>query len=424
MLYDRWRQIVDQHPNETALVDCNAGRRWTFRQLADEAERNFRNSPAPPPEWIIPRGMSSSFILDVLRAWRTGALLRPLEEGQDAAKIPPPPRGCVHLKTTSASTGAPRLVAFTAEQLAADADQIVATMGLRRDWPNIGVISLAHSYGFSNLVLPLLLHGIPLILGGSPLPESVRRAAKEAPETTLPGVPALWRTWLEAVAIPQNVRLAISAGAPLPLALEERVFQRCGLKIHNFYGASECGGIAYDPLQVPRQDPACVGAAMKGVELFLNADGCLRVRSRAVGETYWPDPSPALGSGVYQTSDLARLESGLVWLLGRQSDLINIAGRKVSPESIEHALAQHPDVRLCLVFGAPSQDADRTETIVACVAALPSTTAAALKQHLLSILPAWQVPRHWWLVPDLEANTRGKLARNEWRRKFLEQHPR
>ena len=50
-------------------------------------------------------------------------------------------------------------------------------MGLRPDWPNLGVISLAHSYGFSNLVLPLLLHGIPLILAPSPLPEAVRQAA-------------------------------------------------------------------------------------------------------------------------------------------------------------------------------------------------------------------------------------------------------
>ena len=65
----------------------------------------------------------------------------------------------------------------------ADAENIVATMGLRPDWPNLGVISLAHSYGFSNLVLPLLLHGIPLILAGAPLPEIVLRAsATRAPK--------------------------------------------------------------------------------------------------------------------------------------------------------------------------------------------------------------------------------------------------
>src|SRR5437667_4084262 len=100
----------------------------------------------------------------------------------------------------------------------ADAENIVATMGLRRDWPNFGVISLAHSYGFSNLVTPLLLHGIPLVLSHSALPESLRQIAGLGGEgITLAGVPALWRIWHEARVIGPQIRLAISAGAPLPL---------------------------------------------------------------------------------------------------------------------------------------------------------------------------------------------------------------
>ena len=59
--------------------------------------------------------------------------------------------------TQSATTGAARVIAFTAGQLAADVENIVATMGLRPNWPNLGVISMAHSYGFSNLVLPLFM---------------------------------------------------------------------------------------------------------------------------------------------------------------------------------------------------------------------------------------------------------------------------
>src|SRR5205085_9914829 len=131
------------------------------------------------------------------------------------------PSSFVHLKSTSATTGQPRMVAFTAEQLMADAENIVQTMGLCAAWPNLGVISLAHSYGFSNLILPLLLHGIPLILVGSALPEAVRRAAATEGAVTLAAVPALWGKWHEGDAIPPNVRLAISAGAALPLKLEQ-----------------------------------------------------------------------------------------------------------------------------------------------------------------------------------------------------------
>src|SRR5207249_1591806 len=103
---------------------------------------------------------------------------------------------------------------------------------------------------------------------------------------TLAAVPALWRAWHEARAIPANVRLAISAGAPLPAGLEQAVFTGWGLKLHNFYGSTECGGIAYDATDTPRADDACVGAPMRNVHLSLTKEGCLTVCSRAVGETY------------------------------------------------------------------------------------------------------------------------------------------
>jgi acyl-coenzyme A synthetase/AMP-(fatty) acid ligase len=289
-------------------------------------------------------------------------------------------------------------------------------MGLRPDWPNVGVISLAHSYGFSNLVLPLLLHGIPLILAPSPLPETVRRAAANEPAVTLAAVPALWRAWHEAGGVPAQVRLAISAGAPLPLSLEQAVFTTSGVKIHNFYGASECGGIAYDVNPLPRTDAAVAGTPMPGVNLSLNSEGCLMVRSPAVGQTYWPESSDALGGGKFQTNDLAELSNEQVFLRGRLSDLINMAGRKVSPETIERALLAHPRVRECLVFGAPSPDEQRTDMIVAVVAS--GAGEQELKQFLLESLPSWQVPRCWKFVESLSAGPRGKISRAEWRRQF------
>src|SRR5438046_3014773 len=149
----------------------------------------------------------------------------------------------------------------------ADAENIVQTMGLRPEWPNFGVISLAHSYGFSNLITPLLLRGIPLILAPAPLPEIVRQAAALTPNLTLPAVPAMWRAWSDAQAIPGNLRLAISAGAPLPIALEVEVFQESGIKLHNFYGSTECGGIAYDRSVLPRSDATIVGQPMENVQL-------------------------------------------------------------------------------------------------------------------------------------------------------------
>src|SRR5437899_3949894 len=315
MLYERWRQIAGACSNQTALTDLASGTQWSFRELAAAAEA------AKGPPIAFPQGSSAQFIVALLRTWRANGITCPLEPGQPEPQVNGSlPSGIIHLKTTSATAGSPRLVAFTASQLMADAENIVQTMGLRPDWPNLGVISLAHSYGFSNLVLPLLLHGIPLVLVGAVLPEALRRAAATEPAVTLAAVPALWRTWHEAKAIPTNVRLAISAGAPLPLPLEQAVFEATGIKLHNFYGASECGGIAYDASTGPRADATCVGAPLRNVQLNVNEEGCLEVRSRAVGENYWPAPSPDLSPGCYRTRDLAELRDGLVFLRGRSSD--------------------------------------------------------------------------------------------------------
>jgi acyl-coenzyme A synthetase/AMP-(fatty) acid ligase len=424
MLYHRWLRVARRQSRLMALRDLATGREWTFEQLRADAEAG-----SPPASGVhCPCGARAEFVLEVLRAWRCGAMVAPLEEGQPRPPLAEDPALlarlksafplCAHLKTTSATTGQPRLIAFSASQLAADAEQIVATMGLRPDWPNLGVISMAHSYGFSNLVLPLLLHGIPLFLGQSALPESISRAGAEAEALTLPSVPALWRVWHEAGVIPATVRLAISAGAPLPVALEQQVFAAGGLKIHNFYGSSECGGIAYDGTAAPRAEGAGTGAPMRGVEVSCDDEGCLEVRSPAAGLGYWPEASPALGDGCFRTNDLAEIKDGWVHLRGRRSDLINAAGRKVAPEMIERALLAHDAVRECVVLGLPDPGGAREETIAVCVVPRRAVEAEELRQFLLGQLPAWQVPRHWRILEALPVNGRGKLPRAQLRRIF------
>ncbi|MEO8425688.1 MAG: fatty acid--CoA ligase family protein [Verrucomicrobiota bacterium] len=413
MLYDRWRQIAQERGAEIALRDVASNGQWTFAELARLTENGL---PGSPPV-VYPHGISAEFIFTVLRAWRDGRVVCPLETGQDVPAVPTPPPNIVHLKTTSATTGAPRVIAFTASQLKADVENIATTMGLRPEWPNVGVISLAHSYGFSNLVLPLLLEGIPLVLPGSTLPEVVRKIVGQLGPCVIPAVPALWRAWHEANAIAPNIRLAISAGAPLSLQLEATVFATTGLKIHNFYGASESGGLAFDSSDEPRVDADSAGLPLHDVRLTLDEAGRLQVRSRAVAESYWPERGADLGNGCFQTSDLAELMEGQVFLRGRASDLINMAGRKVAPETIEAALRNHPEVRECLVFGVQSNQDERTETIVACISTRSPVSPATLKQFLSQRLPAWQVPREW-RFEDLETNARGKLSRAEWRRKW------
>lgn len=415
MLFDRWKQVVKQNRGEFALCDAGSGQRWTFAELDCEAER-ASSTHAPI---VYAQGSSYQFILQVINAWKERRVLCPLDPGQTPPRLERWPPECVHLKVTSATAGPPKIVAFSAEQLEADVENIAHTMGLRPEWPNLAGISLAHSYGFSNLILPLLLKGIPLVLLSAPLPETFRHGISEFGSVTIPAVPALWRTWLESGVLSSAVKLAISAGAPLPIQLEEQVFARTGLKIHNFYGASECGGIAYDRTSTPRSDGSMVGQAMNGVDISTTDAGTLVVKSGAVGLGYLPESSPTLGAGKFETSDLAEINAGEIFLKGRLGESINVAGRKIAPESIEAVLRQHPSVKECVVFGVASPEAERTEKVVACVAG-DKVSETELKVFLSSRLPGWQIPREFWFLREIATNARGKLSRAEWRRKFLE----
>ncbi|NOY00157.1 MAG: long-chain fatty acid--CoA ligase [Verrucomicrobia bacterium] len=324
-LYTRWLSIADRFSENQALLDWKSGRSWTFAEMQAELDRRESISKGGI---VCPKGWQAELIFETLRAWRDDAALCPVEgESPDLERFEGIPANIVHVKMTSGSTAEPKMILFTEDQLAADVANIVATMGLRPEWPNLGVISMAHSYGFSNLVTPLLLHGVPLVWVGDPMPSLISTVLEhDGGAYTLPAVPAMWRAWLEAGVLNGDaVKLAISAGAPLSLELESRLYKQEGLKVHNFYGSSECGGIAYDRSENPREDAACVGTALENVNLEIcGSEGKLVVRSLAVGEAYRSANvnETALGNGEFTTSDLAEIDGGTaqVYLRARSGE--------------------------------------------------------------------------------------------------------
>ncbi len=415
-LYERWQAIVAEKATALAVREPACHRNLTFAELEELA----RQAPAAPP-LLQTNATGLALVVDVLRAWRDGSVLLPDDSGSMAVpETNALPEEVCHLKVTSGSSGQRRCVMFQASHLMADAAQIVSTMQLRAETPNLAVISQAHSYGFSNLVLPLLLHGIPVWFLENPLPETLRSALRQSPahtRFTLPAVPAMWRAWHRADVDFSRVALAISAGAPLPLELEQAEYLRSGLKIHNFYGSSECGGIAFDATPQPRSDASLAGTPMDGVTVRLH-NGCLRAESPAAGLGNVGSPESCT-PGYFQTQDLARIgENGAIHLLGRSSDVISVAGYKVAPEMVENAVQQIAGVRCCVAFGVPSSDPVRQEEVVVCVNHDPDHSLNAIRQNLTQ-LPSACVPRHWLSCPDLMPDARGKLSRPAWRQRWL-----
>ncbi len=144
-----------------------------------------------------------------------------------------------------------------------------------------------------------------------------------------------------------------------------------------------------------------------------NADATqVRVRSPAVGDGYFPEPErDRLGHGSFLPDDLVSISEAGLRIVGRISDVINVAGKKVNPAEVEAHLLSHEGVRQAVVFGRAS--AVRNQEVVACVVAANKTNEATLLEFCRARLSGWQVPKRIFLLERLPANERGKISRRE-----------
>jgi long-chain acyl-CoA synthetase len=326
------------------------------------------------------------------------------------------------LKLTSGTTAAPRAIRFRSEQLQADCIQICDTMGIAGNDVNFGVIPLSHSYGFSNLVTPLLVRGVAMVLSRDRMPRAVLDDLARTNATVFPGMPVFYQAFAEMEKPPglPNLRLCISAGAPLPLEVAQKFRTKFGRAIHSFYGSSECGGICYDR-EARLEEPGFVGPSMEHVQIKMLDEGAsgsrIRVESAAAGDGYFPEADPEkLSAGSFTPDDLLiRTEAGFR-IVGRASDVINVAGKKVNPAEVEAELLRFEGVRGAVVFGRES--VLRNEEVSACVAANAGVREAELLEFCRQRLSGWQVPKRIFFVDEIPVNERGKVSRRELAEKF------
>ena len=328
------------------------------------------------------------------------------------------------LKLTSGTTSAPRAIRFRSHQLLADCNQICDTMEISGDDLNFGVIPISHSYGFSNLLTPLIALDVPMVVSRDRTPRAVLADIARTGATVFPGTPAFYQAFCDIGDVPPlpKLRLCISAGAPLSGVVAKKFFEKFRRPIHSFYGASECGGICYDRHGTTFED-GFVGQPMQGVKVELiepqGSASQIRVRSAAVSDGYFPEPNDQkLGNGVFVPDDLLERQDSALKIVGRISDVINVAGKKVNPAEVEALLLRFKGVQQVVVFGRPTGAGLRNEEVAACVLASPEVSESDLLRFCRTALSGWQVPKRIFIVDTIPTNERGKISRRDLARQF------
>jgi acyl-CoA synthetase (AMP-forming)/AMP-acid ligase II len=342
-----------------------------------------------------------------------------LVPGADAAARHYP--GVAILKLTSGSTGLPTAALASDAQMIGDGTQIARAMGIQPSDTQIAVIPLSHSYGLGVLLMPLLLQATAIVVRDSFVPPQLTADAQQFAARILPGVPFMFQYFLTNPppgGWPRGLRWLISAGAPLAPSTVRTFHDRFAVKIHSFYGTTETGGIAFDDDDEIREEPV-VGRALPGVTITLQPDehapdgaGRIHVRSAAVACGYADGTRDGFDEPGFLTGDYGMWDGPRLTLRGRVSAFVNVAGRKVQPEEVEHVLRTMPGVADVRILAAPDQR--RGQQIVACIVADAgddTISTLSVRQFCAARLAAHKIPRTILFLSAMPLTVRGKTDR-------------
>jgi long-chain acyl-CoA synthetase len=334
---------------------------------------------------------------------------------------------------TSGSTGLPKGVMLTHRNLLFIAAVSGRIRSLTPEDRLYGILPMSHIVGLSAVLLGTLFSGATLYLSPRFDPVAALAALERDKLTVVLGVPGMFALLVE-YARTQGVRslrlpalrVISSSGAPLDSALRTEVEELFGMVLHNNYGLTECSPtIAQARLDETRRDTS-VGRVLPGVDIRLVGSDGEPVAAGEVGELWTRGPNLMKGyyrapeetaaaintEGWFNTRDLARLDDGHLFIVGRTRELIIHSGFNVYPAEVEAALNSHPAVARSAVVGQP---VDGDEEVVAFVQLLSGSkvSTSELTKHAAQHLTSYKQPSKIVIVASMPETSTGKVAKRE-----------
>jgi acyl-CoA synthetase (AMP-forming)/AMP-acid ligase II len=149
-----------------------------------------------------------------------------------------------------------------------------------------------------------------------------------------------------------------------------------GVVLQQTYGLSELG-----VLRSKSRDDGTLWVKVGGEGFQTKVvDGALWIKSDYAMVGYLNAPSPFDRDGWFNTQDLVEVDGDWLRILGRDSDLINVAGQKVYPAEVEQAILELPNIKDVVVHGEANPLLG--QVVVARVAPVEPESAASLKQRI------------------------------------------
>jgi acyl-CoA synthetase (AMP-forming)/AMP-acid ligase II len=391
--------------------------------MTSVSTRAAARTPFPIDAFItdktLPAGVTDRVILADM-SWTEG-------DGIPVDAPPVRPDDLCRVILTSGTTGEPKGVPISHRLLADRIARHTTVFGARvADCRRIySDMPITTSLGFQFLLATLWRGGTYFLPGDSfastlTAMEQYRTQCVLAPPSGL----ELLLKWFEVTpAYQSNLQVVLSGGDLLSQALSRRVRMRMCSHLVSVYGSTEASITATAPAHEIDRMAGAVGYLTPGVRAQIvdrdgvvqppGREGLLRIRSEFAVDRYLGESSGGermFRDGWFQPGDLATLDAeGLLVITGRDKNVLNIGGDKISPEVVEAAVAAFPGIAEVAVTTLPN--AVGNHEIVVVIVGNGEIDLEALGRHCAAQLSPQFVPAHFAVTDHLPRNDMGKIDR-------------
>ena len=329
---------------------------------------------------------------------------------------------------TSGTTGTPK----GAKRGGGGPDELAATLHAipwKAEETIVVAAPMFHAWGFGQLAIAGTM-ACTVVMTRRFDPETTLRLVDQHRATGLSVVPVMLERIVD---LPGGVldryrldslRFVSASGSRMRPEAVIAFMDRFGDVVYNSYNATEAGQITVASPADLRHAPDTAGRAVRGTLLRVVDDewrpvavgvvGRITVQGASEFDGYTAGDTKQFHQGFMVSGDVGRIDAeGLLYVIGRDDEMIVSGGENVYPLEVERTLGEHPAVRDVAVVGV--DDEAFGQRLAAYVVLRPdgSVTADELRAHVKARLAGYKVPRDVVLLDELPRNASGKVMKRE-----------
>lgn len=346
----------------------------------------------------------------------------------------PAPKATKHpaiIILTSGTTGTPKGANRAAPPSLAPIGGVLSHVPFKAGEVTALPAPMFHALGFLHATIAMML-GSTLVLRRRFKPATVFEDVEKHGVTGMVVVPVMLSRMLDHLDQMQpkpnlsSLRIVFVSGSQLGAELASRALKELGPVIYNLYGSTE---IAFASIARPKDlsiNPSTVGPVVKGITVKIIDDNGKEVPTGQVGRIFVRNTFPFKGytggggkeiiDGMLSSGDVGYFdEHGLLYVSGRDDEMIVSGGENVFPAEVEDLISGHPDVIEATALGVEDKEWGARLKAFVVKAEGASLDEDTVKAYVKEHLARYKVPREVVFLDELPRNPTGKILKRELR---------